>query len=77
MIFKVSIEPILNNTVYTLTVYHSHGFDNLFEAEVNEDTNLWTIHEIGGCRVWNGISFDEMEQTMNDLIDEIDPKKFE
>lgn len=77
MIFKVSIEPILNNTVYTLTVYHSHGFDNLFEAEVNEDTNLWTIHEIGGCRVWNGISFDEMEQTMNDLIDEIDPKDFE
>ena len=77
MIFKVSIEPILNNTVYTLTVYHSHGFDNLLEAEVNEDTNLWTIHEIGGCRVWNGISFDEMEQTMNDLIDEIDPKKFE
>ena len=77
MIFKVSIETILNNTVYTLTVYHSHGFDNLFEAEVNEDTNLWTIHEIGGCRVWNGISFDEMEQTMNDLIDEIDPKKFE
>ena len=77
MIFKVSIEPMLNNTLYTLTVYHSHGFDNLFEAEVNEDTNLWTIHEIGGCRVWNGISFDEMEQTMNDLIDEIDPKDFE
>ena len=77
MIFKVSIEPILNNTVYTLTVYHSHGFDNLFEAEVNEDTNLWTIHEIGGCRVWNGISFDEMKQTMDDLIDEIDPKDFE
>ena len=77
MIFKVSIEPILNNTVYTLTVYHSHGFDNLFEAEVNEDTNLWTIHEIGGCRVWKDISFDEMEQTMNDLIDEIDLKKFE
>ena len=77
MIFQVSIEPMLNNTVYTLTVYHSHGFDNLFEAEVNEDTNLWTIHEIGGCRVWNSISFDEMEQTMNDLIDEIDPKDFE
>ena len=77
MIFKVSIEPMFNNTVYTLTVYHSHGFDNLFEAEVNEDTNLWTIHEIGGCRVWKGISFDEMEQTMNDLIDEIDPKDFE
>ena len=77
MIFKVSIEPMFNNTLYTLTVYHSHGFDNLFEAEVNEDTNLWNIHEIGGCRVWNGISFDEMEQTMNDLIDEIDPKDFE
>ena len=77
MIFEVSIEPKLNNTVYTLTVYHSHGFDNLFKAEVNEKTNLWTIHEIGGGRVWNDISFDEMEQTMNDLIDEIDPKDFE
>ena len=77
MIFKVSIEPIFNNTVYILTVYHSHGFDILFEAEVNKDTNLWTIHEIGGCRVWNGISFDEMEQTMDDLIDEINPKDFE
>lgn len=77
MAIEVSIEPKFNNTVYTLTVYHSHGFDNLFEAEVNEDTNLWTIHEIGGCRVWNGISFDEMEQTMNDLIDEIDPKDLE
>lgn len=77
MIFETSIEPKFNNTVYTLTVYHSHGFDNLFEAEVDEKTNLWTIHEIGGYRLWAGISFDEMKQTMDDLIDEIDPKDFE
>lgn len=77
MAIEVSIEPKFNNTVYTLTVYHSHGFDNLFEAEVDEDTNLWTIHEIGGCRAWVGISFDEMQQTMDDLIDEIDLKDFE
>ena len=77
MTFEVSIEPKFNNTVYTLTVYHSHGFDNLFKAEVNEKTNLWTIHEIGGRRLWAGISFDEMQQTMDDLIDEIDPKDFE
>lgn len=77
MIYKTSIEPMCNNTIYTLVVYHSNGFDNLFKAEVDEDTNLWTIHEIGGSRLWSGISFDEMQQTMNDLIDEINPKDFE